>query len=123
MVAPGVAPTGEKRARCWACDVPLMLGSTEEHHVVPQSVGGDETVDLCTPCHNWLDRLDPADREPFLRVAVDFPIPGENLRAFRMTPREVRLFFLLMVKLLAFHTLPDVRRRVPRSEPVQKGAR
>jgi hypothetical protein len=33
---------------CFECDAP----ATEEHHVIPESLGGTRTVPLCGPCHN-----------------------------------------------------------------------
>jgi hypothetical protein len=104
---PMTEKTPAPRPRCWACSVPVLAGAVEWHHVIPEHLGGEKVIRLCTPCHDWLDRLNPDDRWPFVQHAVRWllvehdPIAGEDLTAFRMTPREVRLFFLLIVKWMA----------------------
>lgn len=37
-----------KSEECFECGEP----ATEDHHVIPQSLGGTKTVPLCGPCHD-----------------------------------------------------------------------
>jgi hypothetical protein len=112
-----VIASATTRAHCWACEIPTWPDRQELHHVIPAVLGGDKLVRLCTPCHDWIDRAHPEDRERFFHVAVRFllaehdPIPDEDVLAFRMVPREVRLFFLLLTKWMAYCTAEHGRAR------------
>ena len=40
--------------RCFVCDNVRLC---EDHHYVPQSLGGTATIPLCTSCHDAVDRM------------------------------------------------------------------
>jgi len=44
--------------QCIACEILLAKNSWENHHFpIPKGLGGTETVRLCIPCHDMVDRF------------------------------------------------------------------
>lgn len=90
------AKVREDTKECWACRI---SAECEEHHLIPQSMGGTDTEDniifLCKTCHDFIDRYrfqDTIDISWFMTEAIREP-----------GPRWARLMLLEMAKLASYY--------------------